>query len=207
MSLRRPTAACTVFTFCYKPFMWCRPDARLWHYYSAFSARGVFQTLVWHPHNYFAFSARGVFQTLVWHQYYYSAVSARGVIQTLAWYPVFIYVLSNWLTYSCTSCLHLLYLMSELSCEYFHSTHLACGFGQMLTKAISWMKSLIARPMPRGVPVSPARSRILVTCIVYASATRNKSSRASLRCSKSCSLLESYHSLRDDISTTVIIMS
>ena len=104
------------------------------------------------------------------------------------------------------SCLHLLYLMSELSCEYFHSTHLACWFGQMLTKAISWMKSLIVRPTPRGVPVSPARSRILVTCIVYASATRNKSSRASLRRSKSCSLLESYHSLRDDISTTVIIV-
>ena len=73
MSLRRPTAACTVFTFCYKPFMWCRPDARLWHYYSAFSARGVFQTLVWHQYYYSAFSARGVFQTLVWHQYYYSA--------------------------------------------------------------------------------------------------------------------------------------
>ena len=27
---------------------------------------------------------------------------------------------------SCASCLHLLYLMSKLSCEYFHSTHLAC---------------------------------------------------------------------------------
>src|SRR4051812_33450363 len=53
--------------------MWCRSDARLWHYYSAFSARGVFQTLVWHQHYYSAFSARGVFQTLVWHQYYYSA--------------------------------------------------------------------------------------------------------------------------------------
>ena len=51
---------------------------------------------------------------------------------------------------SYASCLHLLYLMSKLSCEYFHSTHLACWFGQMLTKAISWMKSLIARPMPRG---------------------------------------------------------
>ena len=38
--------------FCYKPFMWCRPDARLWHYYSAVSARGVIQTLVWHQHYY-----------------------------------------------------------------------------------------------------------------------------------------------------------
>ena len=108
---------------------------------------------------------------------------------------------------SYASCLHLLYHMSELSCEYFHSTHLACWFGQMLTKAISWMKSLIARPTPRGVPVSPARSRILVTCFVYASATRNKSPRASLRRSKSCSLLESYHSLRGDISTTIIVVS
>ena len=119
----------------------------------------------------------------------------------------YLYVWTHWITCSYASCLHLLYLMSELSCEYFHSTHLACWFGQMLTKAISWMKSLIARPTPRGVPVSPARSRILVTCIIYASATRNKSSRASLRRSKSCSLLESYHSLRGDISTTVIIVS
>ena len=34
---------------------------------------------------------------------------------------------------------------------------LACWFGQMLTKAISWMKSLIASPTPRGVPVSLVR--------------------------------------------------
>ena len=156
-----------------------------------------------------------------------SFVSFRGVIQTLDWPSVLLwdfgrttarllcyfpmhyclYVWTHLLFHPYASCLHLLYLMSELSCEYFHSTHLACWFGQMLTKAISWMKSLIARPMPRGVPVSPARSRILVTCIVYASATRNKSPRASLRRSKSCSLLESYHSLRGDISTTVIIVS
>ena len=108
---------------------------------------------------------------------------------------------------SYASCLHLLYLMSELSCEYFHSTHLACWFGQMLTKAISWMKSLIVSPTPRGVPVSPVRSWILVTCIIYASATRNKPPRASPRRSKSCSLQESYHPLRCDFPTTVVIMS
>ena len=111
------------------------------------------------------------------------------------------------LIYSYASCLHLLYLMSELSCEYFHSTHLACWFGQMLMKAISWMKSSIVSPTPRGIPVSPVRSWILVTCIIYASATHNKYSRASLRRSKSCSILESCHSLRDDISTTVFIVS
>ena len=55
------------------------------------------------------------------------------------------------------SCLHLLYLMSKLSCEYIQSTHLACWFGQMLMKAILWMKSLIANPTPRGVPVSHVR--------------------------------------------------
>ena len=188
MSHRRPTVACTVFIFYCKPFMWCRLDARLWHYYSAVSARGVIQTLVWHLYYYSAFSARGVFQTLVWHPHYYSAVSARGVIQTLAWHPVFnyLYVWTHRLTCSYASCLHLLYLMSELSCEYFHSTHLACWFGQMLTKAISWMKSLIASPTPRGIPVSPMRSWMLVTCIIYASATHNKYPRASLRRSKSC---------------------
>ena len=34
---------------------------------------------------------------------------------------------------------------------------LACWFGQMLTKAISWMKSSIASPTLRGVPVSLVR--------------------------------------------------
>ena len=61
---------------------------------------------------------------------------------------------------SCASCLHLLYLMSKLSCEYIQSTHLACWFGQMLTKVILWIKSSIASPTPRGVPVSPVRSWI-----------------------------------------------
>ena len=40
------------------------------------------------------------------------------------------------------------------------STHLACWFGQMLMKAISWMMSLIASPAPRGIPVSPVPSWI-----------------------------------------------
>ena len=133
----------------------------------------------------------------------------RTTARLLCYFPMhyYHYAWTHWLTCSYASCLHLLYLMSELSCEYFHSTHLACWFGQMLTKAISWMKSLIVRPTPRGVPVSPVRSRILVTCIIYASATRNKSPRASLRRSKSCSLHESYHSLRGDISASVIIVS
>ena len=59
---------------------------------------------------------------------------------------------------SCASCLHLLYLLSKLSCDYIQSTHPACRFGQMLTKVILWMKSMIASPTPRGVPVSLVRS-------------------------------------------------
>ena len=178
------------FIFNYEPFMWCRPDARLRHCYSCIFLSRSHSDPRLAPSIYFGISG--------------GLPPDFSVITPCI---VDLYVWTHLLICSYASCLHLLYLMSELSCEYFHSTHLACWFGQMLTKAISWMKSLIARPMPRGVPVSPARSRILVTCIVYASATRNKSSRASLRRSKSCSSLELYHSLRDDISTTVIIVS
>ena len=133
----------------------------------------------------------------------------RTTARLLFYFPCIIISLSECALLICSyaSCLHLLYLMSELSCEYFHSTHLACWFGQMLTKAISWIKSLIVSPTPRGVTVSPVRSWILVTCIIYASATRNKPPRASPRHSKSCSLQESYHPLRCDISTTVVIVS
>ena len=148
------------------------------------------------------------FQTLDWPSVLHWDFG-RTTARLLFYFPCIAISLSECTPLICSyaSCLHLLYLMSELSCEYFHSTHLACWFGQMLTKAISWMKSLIVSPTPRGIPVSPVRSWILVTCIIYASATRNKSPRASLRRSKSCSLQESYHSLRGDISTTVVIVS
>ena len=189
MSLRRPAVACLYFIFCYKPFMWRRLDARLRHcYFICILSRS-------HSDTRLAFSI-----TLGFREDYRP---------TSLLFPVhyYLYVWVHLLICSYASCLHLLYLMSELSCEYFHSTHLACWFGQMLMKAISWMKSLIASPTPRGVPVSPVRSWILVTCIIYASATRNKNPRASLRRSKSCSFQESYHQLRGDISTTVVIVS
>ena len=189
MSLRRPTVARTIFYILLKPFMWCRLDTRLRHYYSCiFLSRS-------HSDTRLALSIILGFR--------------EAYRPTSLYFPMHYYfvVWVHLLICSYASCLHLLYLMSELSCEYFHSTHLACWFGQMLTKAISWMKSLIVSPTPRGIPVSPVRSWILVTCIIYASATHNKSPRASLRRSKSCSLLESYHSPRGDISTIVIIVS
>ena len=159
MSLRRPTAAFLLSPLCgvaktpdceisFKPFMWCRLDARLRHAFYLFTFRGV------------APDTRSVFSYLFY-------LSSPAILPLLyEHHPLF-------MTHSC---IHWLYLLSELSCEYFQSTHLACWFGQMLMKAISWMKSLIASPTPRGVPVSPVRSWILVTCIIYASATLIKSS-------------------------------
>ena len=41
MSLRRPTVALLLFTFQYKPFMWCRLDARVRHVKFIFTFRGV----------------------------------------------------------------------------------------------------------------------------------------------------------------------
>ena len=157
------------FIFQNKPFMWCRPDARLRHcliYFYPFEAS--FQTLDWPS-------------VLHWD---FGWTTARLPF----YFPCIAISLSECALLICSfaSCLHLLYPMSELSCEYFHSTHLACWFGQMWTKAISWTKSLIVSPTPRGVPVNLVRSWILVTCIIYASATHNKNPRASLRRSMSC---------------------
>ena len=184
-----------VIYFRYKPFMWCRSDVRLWHALPLFSVIsplcGVAPTpdcgiiILQFPleesfgHSFgtsiiiLAVSSRGVIQTLVWHQYYYSCSFLLRSLSDPRLAPriYYLYVWTHWLTCLYASCLHLLYLMSELSCEYFHSTHLACCFGQMWTKAISWVKSLIVRPTPRGVPVNPVRSRTLVTCILYVSAT------------------------------------
>ena len=96
------------------------------------------------------------FQTLDW-----PSVFHWDFGRTTAWLPFYLSC-SETLLSECAllvySCLHLLHLTSKLSCEYIQSTHLACWFGQMLTKAISWMMSSIASATPRGVPVSPLRS-------------------------------------------------
>ena len=104
---------------------------------------------------------RGVTQTLVWSRYFLSFGFREDYRPTSSLYFQCIHILFR--LHFCRnthmhSCWHLLYLKSELSCEYIQSTHLACWFGQMWTKAISWMKSSIASPTPRGVPVSLLRS-------------------------------------------------
>ena len=142
MSLRRPTVACLSFTFQYKPFMWCRLDARLWHDYLYLPFEASLET----PDRF----------SVICFTYHVMQIF-------IIWMSIIILLMTH-------SCMHLLYLLSELSCEYFQSTHLACWFGQMLTKAISWMRNSIASPTPRGVPVSPVRS-CFGHCIISASAT------------------------------------
>ena len=139
MSHRRPTVARLSFTFQYKPFMWCRLDARL--------RRVLFI--------YLPFEAS--LQTPDWVYYYFFGFSS-GLPPTPFLPVLFLRINVPLLKLIMTHpCMHLLYLTSELSCEYFQSTHLACWFGQMLTKAISWMKSSIASLTLRGVPVSLVR--------------------------------------------------
>ena len=189
MSLRRPTVALLSFTFDISPLcgVALTPDCGI--VILAFSSRGVNQTLVWHPVFILGFQEDYRPTSILFSVHYY------------------LYVWVHLLFCSYASCLHLLYLMSELSCEYFHSTHLACWFGQMLTKAILWMKSSIASPTPRGVPVSPVRSwnwpLVLYTLPPPAISLLEPHSDAR----RVVSLQESYHPLHCDISTTTFFSS
>ena len=96
------------FTFQYKPFMWCRLDARLWHVNLFFLLRRRFR----HPIGLqlFFLVFREDYRLTSFH------LSCSAILLSEC----------TLLICSCASCLHLLYLMSKLSCEYFRSTHLAC---------------------------------------------------------------------------------
>ena len=94
--------------FCHKPFMWCRPDARLWHYYScSFLSRSHSDTRLALVLLFLQFPLEESFRhslapVLLFLQFPLEesfrpsfgtsttilAVSARGVIQTLVWHPV-----------------------------------------------------------------------------------------------------------------------
>ena len=96
------------FTFQYKPFMWCRPDARLRHVNLFLPFEASLQT----P------DRSSAILLGFWEDYrltsFYLSCSANLLPECAL------------LICSCASCLHLLYLMSKLSCEYIQSTHLAC---------------------------------------------------------------------------------
>ena len=111
MSLRRLTVARTVS--CYKPFMWCRPDARLRYYYScSFPLEESFRP------------SFGTQYIILGFREDYRPTSLLFSVQ------YYLYVWVHLLIYSHASCLHLVYLIFELSCEYFHSTHpcTACSY-------------------------------------------------------------------------------
>ena len=128
-----------------------------------------------------AFSARGVIQTLVWHQYYYFCIfpleesfrhsfgtsitilhfSARGVIQTLVWHPVFyfgiflsicvhhgfscIFVTDVWSSIKSGVCW--IYYTRVLNvCEYIQTYSLACPW------LLSWPDCLAWRYASRWQP-------------------------------------------------------
>ena len=137
MSLQRPTVARMSFTFQYKPFMWCRLDARLWHDYL------------------FVYLSRRRSRHPIGFQLFILFIKSRNIIVVI-WASSFIH----------DAFMHSLIIsFVRTVLRVLSSTHLTCWFGQMLMKAISWMKSLIASPTPRGVPVSPVRS-CLGHCII-----------------------------------------
>ena len=112
MSLRRPTVACLPFAFnisplcdvaqtsdcgmfvlyfCYKPFMWCCPDARLRHYYScSFLSRSHSDPRLAPVLLFLQFPLEESFRPSFGTGITILGVSSRGVIQTLVWHPVFI---------------------------------------------------------------------------------------------------------------------
>ena len=129
------------FTFQYKPFMWCRPDARLRHvnlFISPFEES--FQT----PDRFSAILL-GFREDYRLTSFLFN-MSCKFIIWVCIT-NLFMCIMRAFVIY---------YVQTVLRVHSKYSP--ACRFGQMLTKAILWMKSTIASPEPRGVPVSPVRS-------------------------------------------------
>ena len=149
MSPRRPTVA-----FLLKPFMRCRPDVRLWHLFQALyvvSLRRPTTACIL-----FIYLLRRRSR----HPIGFSVICFTYQVVQKYYYWIEHHYFCSWCIRACIFISFVRTVLRVLS-----STHLACWFGQMLMKAISWMKSLIASPTPRGVPVSPVRS-CLGHCII-----------------------------------------
>ena len=132
MSLRRPTVARPLFTFDISPLCDVASDVRLWHallfifYYKPFMWRRLDARL---RHCYFfCFLSRSHSDTRLALSIILGFREDYRPTSLLFSMHYYLYVWVRLLICSYASCLHLLYLMSELSCEYFHSTHLACWF-------------------------------------------------------------------------------
>ena len=134
MSLRRPTVACLSFTFNISPLCDVAHTSDCGTHCLLFSIISPLCGVALTPDCgivILAFSSRGVIQTLVWHPVFILGFR-EDYRPTSLLFPMhyYLYVWLHLLICSHASCLHMLYLMSELSCEYFHSTHprTACSY-------------------------------------------------------------------------------
>ena len=133
MSLRRPTVALLLFTFDISPLCDvtqtsdCGTYCRLYPNISPLCGVPLTPDCGLVNLFYFFFLSRRHFRHSIGLQYFIGISGGLPPDFLFTCHEVQI-LLSECalLICSCASCLHLLYLMSKLSCEYFHSTHLAC---------------------------------------------------------------------------------
>ena len=132
MSLRRPTVSLLSFTFNISPLCDVAQTSDCGTHCHLFSVISPLCGVALTPDCGIVISfvsSRGVIQTLVWPSVLFWDFG-RTTARLPFYFPCIAILLSECALLICSyaSCLHLLYLMSELSCEYFHSTHLACWF-------------------------------------------------------------------------------
>ena len=124
--------------------MWCHTDARLRHAFYCLPFEASLQTPD-RPSSYFIWISGGLPPDFLFFIFVMQILIPMCVLLILLMCIMFAFVISY----------------VQTICEYIQSTHwLVPGYclGQMLTKAILWMKSSIASSTPRGVPVSLLRS-------------------------------------------------
>ena len=144
----------SLWLFFYKPFMWCRSDARLRHYYfCVFCSRSHSDTRLAPVLLFLHFPLEESFRHSFGTSIIISALSARGVIQTLVWHPVFyfgiflsicvhhgfsyIFVTDVWSSIKSGVCW--IYYTRVLNvCEYIQTYSLACPWLLSWPDCLAW---------------------------------------------------------------------
>ena len=162
---------CPTVAFLLKPFLWRRPDVRLWYFFLS-PLCGVAKTPDCGIISLYLFDhlSRCHFRHPIGS--YLCSVGISGGLPPFPFYlpchAKFWMYIDEFIRDASMHAFVISYVRTVLRVLSKYS--LACWFVQMLTKAISWMKSLIASPMPRGVSVSPVRSYLVI--VLSASATQ-----------------------------------
>ena len=146
--------------------MWCRSDVRLWHYcYFIFWQKPFLRchTDARLRHVFYFLPFEASLQTPDRSSSYFTGISGGLPPDFLFLISAMQFLIPVCVLWFLLMCIMIAFVISYVQtiCEYIQSTHwLVPGycFGQMWTKAILWMKSMIASSMPRGVPVSLLRS-------------------------------------------------